>query len=289
MSEHGHAVIREAVGVFDEAPALEAAIDELESAGFDRAEISLLAGEGAVSEKLGHKYRKIGELADDPKTPRTAFVSTESIGDAEGAVMGALLYVSAVAAAGAVVASGGTLIPAIAAAAVAGGGGAAAGGIFARMIGKHHADYLQKQLDRGGLLLWVRTRNTDHEARASKILRRHSAHDVHVHDLPASSGQSERRGDMTDEATKARVEKALLDPSAVFREPEDVVAAAEISVGQRIEILRRWAYDVREQEVAQEENMPGSPRFPLSRLLKALHALGAAPDLEHAPPTKQGG
>ena len=44
---------------------------------------------------------------------------------------------------------------------------------------------LQEQLDRGGLLLWVHTRDAAHEERATEILRRHSGRDVHVHDLPA--------------------------------------------------------------------------------------------------------
>ncbi|WP_036281838.1 hypothetical protein [Methylocystis sp. ATCC 49242] len=54
--------MREVVGVFTDADTLQAAIDELMSSGFDRAEISLLAGEKAVDEKLGHKYKKVTEL-----------------------------------------------------------------------------------------------------------------------------------------------------------------------------------------------------------------------------------
>ena len=79
------APIREAVGVFDSAESLEAAIDELQSSGFDRVELSLLAGEHAVEAKLGHAYRRVQELEDEARVPRTAFVSTESRGDAEGA------------------------------------------------------------------------------------------------------------------------------------------------------------------------------------------------------------
>jgi hypothetical protein len=45
--------IREAVGVFHDPASLQEAIDELLSSGFDRAELSLLAGEHAVEEKLG--------------------------------------------------------------------------------------------------------------------------------------------------------------------------------------------------------------------------------------------
>jgi len=66
-----------------------------------------------------HKYRKVTELEDDAAVPRTCHVSTESIGDAEGGLVGGLLYVGAVAAAGAIVALGGTLAGAIVAAALA--------------------------------------------------------------------------------------------------------------------------------------------------------------------------
>ena len=45
--------LREAVGVFTSADDLQEAIDELQSSGFHRAELSLLANEEAVNEKLG--------------------------------------------------------------------------------------------------------------------------------------------------------------------------------------------------------------------------------------------
>jgi hypothetical protein len=86
--------------------------------------------------------------------------------------------------AGAVVASGGALAAAITAAAIGGGAGGMAGIGLSSFISQHHADYLQEQLDKGGLLLWVRTRDAAHEERAKEILSRHSAHDVHVHGVP---------------------------------------------------------------------------------------------------------
>jgi len=180
--------VREAVGVFDSTESLVAAIDELQSSGFDRAEISLLASEHAVQEKLGHMYEKVSDLEDDSSAPRTAYVSTESIGDAKGGLIGGLMYIGAMVAAGSVVASGGTLGIAFLVASAAGGTGGLIGAILAEWIGKHHADFLQEQLDRGGLLLWVHTRDEAHEKRATKILSQHSAHDVHVHGRPATAG-----------------------------------------------------------------------------------------------------
>lgn len=177
--------IREAVGVFHAAADMEAAIEELEENGFDRAEISLLAGEEAVRLKLGHRYYDAKSIEDDPNVPRAAFVSTESIGDAEGALLGGLFYVGAIAAAGAVVASGGSLGAALLATAAGGGSAGLIGGLLARYVGKHHADHLQGQLERGGLVVWVRTRDEAHEHRAVDILKRNNADDVHLHSIEA--------------------------------------------------------------------------------------------------------
>jgi hypothetical protein len=65
------------------------------------------------------------------------------------------------------------------------------GGLLSTALGhwldRRDAEWVQEQLDRGGLLLWVRTPDAERERRAVEILRRHSAHDVHVHQLPAEA------------------------------------------------------------------------------------------------------
>lgn len=181
MSDKRMGNVREAVAVFETVETLQAAIDELESSGFDRAELSLLASDRAVEEKLGHVYKRTEELEDDPDVPTIAYVSTEAIGDAEAALIGAPMYVAAYTAAGIMTAVGGPLAATIAASLAAGGAGAAIGGVLAAMFDRRHADYLQTQLEHGGLLLWVRTRDAEHERRAKEILSKHSAHDVHIH------------------------------------------------------------------------------------------------------------
>jgi hypothetical protein len=179
-------MVREAVAVFDDVETMEAAIDELLRSGFDRAELSLVAGEDTVVKELGHMYAKVEQVEDDTTVPRAAFVSEQSIGEAEGALVSGLFYVGAVAAAGAVVASGGAVLAAIGGAVIAGGVGGYIGAAFASWLDEHHARYLQEQLDRGGLLLWVRIWNNDREKKAVRILNGHSAHDVHVHGVPDS-------------------------------------------------------------------------------------------------------
>jgi hypothetical protein len=185
MSEAGTIEIREAVGVFQTAPQMEAAIEELEEHGFDRAEISLLASDEAVRQKLGHRFYDTKSLEDDPAVPRTAFVSTESMGDAEGALIGGLMYVGALAAAGVVVASGGAFGALLTAAVAGTASGGLIGGVLAAFVGDQHAKSIQDQLDRGGLLVWARTPSSADEQKAVDILKRNGAADVHVHSINA--------------------------------------------------------------------------------------------------------
>ena len=85
------------------------------------------------------------------------------------------------------------------------------------------------------------------------------------------------------------VEKALLDPRLVFKTPGEVLANNELTRAQKIEILRRWEYDVRELQVADEEGMEGPEPVTLDAVLDALRTLGAPEDTENSAPTKQGG
>ncbi len=83
------------------------------------------------------------------------------------------------------------------------------------------------------------------------------------------------------------VKKAMLDPTMVFKDPNEVVASDELTRDLKIEILRRWEYDARQLEVAEEEAGMGVRRPEmLDRVLQALHTLGGERDTEHTPPTK---
>lgn len=175
--------VREAVGVFHEWATLQAAVDALMARGFDRSEISLLAGEKTVVDKLGHVYEKVSDLEDDANAPRVAFMGRDSMTEAKAFTVTGLGYLGAVAAIGAVVASGGSMGLLIGGAAAAGGGGLLLGKWLAKAIGRDRAASIEAQINKGGLLLWVRTKDAEHERRAAEILTKHGADDVHVHDI----------------------------------------------------------------------------------------------------------
>ena len=174
--------VTEAVAVFHDVSALDLAVDDLHKAGFNRGDISLLASEDAVEKKLGHRYERVQELEDEPEAPRVAYRTRDAVGDRKVVIMDTLTYLPAVLAAGTVVASTGIVAAAVTGTAIA---GALIGTVLARWLGEHHAKLLGEQLERGGLLLWVRTHDKKQEETAMRILLEHAGADVHLHQLPA--------------------------------------------------------------------------------------------------------
>ena len=85
------------------------------------------------------------------------------------------------------------------------------------------------------------------------------------------------------------IEKPISNPSNEFACPDDILCEQSLTREQKIKILRQWEYDARELEVAEEENMGGGPPSMLGEILRALHCLNSTFDVEHSPPTKQGG
>ena len=67
------------------------------------------------------------------------------------------------------------------------------------------------------------------------------------------------------------ITEAIRNPSSVFNEPEDVLAA-HIKHDDKIKILQSWAYDLRDLQVAEEENM-GDGESSHTGLLSRIHHL----------------
>ena len=174
--------VREAVAVMANEAALEAAVTELREAGFELGDLSLLAAEEAVRTKLQRQFAAVEEFEDEPQAPRTAFVSREEIEAREMTVGSSLVIMPTLLEAGSVVASAGPVAAAIAGTSMA---GALLGTVLTHFLDRRHATWLADQVEHGGILLWVRTREPEAETKALTILRHHAAHDIHVHEIPA--------------------------------------------------------------------------------------------------------
>ncbi len=178
----------EAVAIFDDVARLDEAVEALIKAGFHKDDISLLASEAAVEEKLGHRYQRVEELEDDPKAPRVVYRTLSDIADDERSIATSLTLLPAVIAAGTVVASAGVVAAVITGAALS---GAVLSTVLARWLDKSHADHLQEQLERGGLLVWVTLSTPERRDTALRILMEHATSDVHVHEFTPSTPDAE--------------------------------------------------------------------------------------------------
>ncbi len=183
---------REAVGVFSDPDALEAAIDELERSGFDRACISVLGTGKGTAKHLENLYDRVAEVADDGRAPRTAPTSIASRVEGEAASVAIPLYVGGFAGAAAVIASGGTLAAAVGASILGGTSGAGLGTILAHAVARRHARNVEEQLARGGMVLWVAVRNVDAEKRAISTLSKAGARNIHIHEFEREWGPHDR-------------------------------------------------------------------------------------------------
>lgn len=175
--------VREVVALFTDVHALEAAVQDLLTHGFDHGDLSVLASEKVVHERLGHRIDDTAAAADDPNLPRRSWVEPEARMEGRGALASVLGYFGAVTALGLTFATGGAAAIAIGAAVLGAGAGAGVGVGLGKLFDQRLAREFESQLQHGGILLWARLNNDPTcEARAMDVLNRHGGHHVHVHE-----------------------------------------------------------------------------------------------------------
>ena len=91
-----------------------------------------------------------------------------------------------------------------------------------------------------------------------------------------------------------RFTKVLGDVSREFDRPGDILDSDLLSREQKIRLLQEWELDLRELQVATEENMAGESASGMTAELlqecrRALARFGAAGGDSGGAPTKQGG
>jgi hypothetical protein len=172
--------VREVAGVFSVRDVLDVAVHALLSSGFDRADIDLVVGAEA-RERLGGAKIAPEELPEVPAAPRQALIAREDIVLVWSLVFSILIFAGAGFAAWIIVKSGGELIWACVAAAI---GAIAAGWVgaqLARALARRRIRHLEAQLITSELVLLVRVRSAEEEARATEILLGHGAQAVRPH------------------------------------------------------------------------------------------------------------
>lgn len=79
------------------------------------------------------------------------------------------------------------------------------------------------------------------------------------------------------ETPMKNIQDILRDPSAVYADPADVLAADDLPPCARRRILEQWRYDLVRLQVASDENLLGdaSGAGRISRIDECLRQLGA--------------
>lgn len=178
-------MVREAVGVFQDPDALQSTLDELETNGFRRDEISVLAPHSEVQKKLMKENPGLHDIMENPATPRAVFIPKEVMGEIFGSIVGLPLYIGAIFGGFlAIVEQMGWLY--IIFGLVAGGlAGAFIGGFISYVVSQWWEGHIRRQLRNGGLVMWVNIRSPDQESKAWRIMSVNRARYLHVHDIPA--------------------------------------------------------------------------------------------------------
>ncbi|HZT51048.1 MAG TPA: hypothetical protein VFA22_03900 [Stellaceae bacterium] len=186
MARPEEPTLREAVARFDDAEKLEAAVSALQSGGFQRADISFIAREGLLGAHVAGGYGDMRQAADDPHAPHEPPVESTDIRQGRTLTTSLAAVVAAFAAAGFTVATGGTAALAAGIAAAAGLGAGAAGAAVGMKAEAGERNFVDEQLERGGVILWVHTRDAAAEARALEVLRDAGGRDAHLHEPPVA-------------------------------------------------------------------------------------------------------
>jgi hypothetical protein len=174
-------ISREVVGAFRGVEALEGAANTLMSCGFDRAALSLIAIEEVVRKQFGSRLIKVEKLEDEPDTPRIAYMNHDDVAIGRGMLISGLSYLGAAAGTAAVLTSGGALLPAVAVAAAGGVRGGSLGALLESWFNTETAKKISGEVERGGLILWVRTHSPEEDDDASDIMIANGAYGIHTY------------------------------------------------------------------------------------------------------------
>lgn len=170
--------IREAVGIFDSERKLDAAIAELEGTAFPRHDISVAGRDYKYPAGLSPSAY---EMEDDPDAPRHVPIMPEEKNIGAAFLTGVCAYIG-----GCIAAFLAHALPPVELLVAITGGSLAGGAIgfgLMMLVREFIKRDVQKQLNKGGLVLWVHTVSARAEETACAIMRKHGGRHVHVHSI----------------------------------------------------------------------------------------------------------
>jgi hypothetical protein len=180
------AMLREVAGVLPSRIALEASVESLLLAGFDRADMDFVGWRAPASEQLGTADFVPKDDVDLPQSLRRPSIAADDAVTTEVVVAGLLASIAGIAAGFIVVSSGAAfglaLMVSVAAALFAGGLGFLLTMLFLRLkVRETHA--LEAATAPPSFVLWVRVRAPEQEDAAKHILKGYGGRSVRLHEI----------------------------------------------------------------------------------------------------------
>jgi hypothetical protein len=77
-------------------------------------------------------------------------------------------------------------------------------------------------------------------------------------------------------------------PASYFASPMDLVASTQLQTSAKLMALKEWEFEIRQLDVATEENMCAAQTTTLQDVHEAMRALGHEPEADAAPGGKAG-
>lgn len=170
---------KEMVGIVKDEKTLYNAVDDLWQAGFDFHDISVQGDPEQIQAVMGRSYVDPTLLADNPRAPRKDPSMPEEFGWILAFSFAIPLFLGMIL--GSVFASGIYQAYFAILEGVLGGAilGAIIGLILAYTIKRRHDNQMQKQVNQGGFVIWVRGETDDKLLRAKMILQNDGAYKIH--------------------------------------------------------------------------------------------------------------
>ena len=175
---------REVTGVFHSRRALDTAVQDLLSSGFDRADIDVSASPDEQQRRLNYQAIPAADLADIPAAARRPYVGGDDRLGIEVVTASVVGCVVALVMAFYLVSREMTPLTVIVVSVLSGIVTAAAAiRPLRRLMQRDRVRGLEPVAEWEGLLIWVRVQSPEKEALAQEILLRHGGEAVHIHEI----------------------------------------------------------------------------------------------------------
>lgn len=174
------AKLKQTAGIVKDEQSVIEVVDDLYQEGFDRHEISTQAEPETLEETFGKKYIKPEILENNPNTPKQNPTMPEDYYWTIAYMVAIPMYVGMILAlvvGGIIHQSTMRIINELIIGAIIGGG---LGAIVAYRYHRKHTKQINKQLKKGGFVVWVRTMSQKKINKAKEIFKQHHASDIEV-------------------------------------------------------------------------------------------------------------